>query len=189
MCPLPAYLQVRCHVIAQTYGSLSQKSKLNESKILRILSQMTQSSITQRLKILIERLGLNTRSFSQALGVSEGTTRNYFNRASKPNADYLEKIGSSFESANLHWLITGTGEPLLSNSDVQTSNTAHIENNSGIGINNGTATITLEACQRELAACQKDCEHLKAQLASAEALVASKNETIMLLRGSYRNPN
>lgn len=41
----------------------------------------------------------------------------------------------------------------------------------------------------DLAACQRDVESLKRELALANALVASKDETITLLRASFTRPN
>jgi len=41
----------------------------------------------------------------------------------------------------------------------------------------------------QLDSCQRDVESLKRELEVTRALVAAKDETISLLRGSYRNPN
>ncbi len=134
-------------------------------------------------------------SFSRALGVSETTVRNYLDRNSKPSSDILEKISNTFNQVNLTWLITGKGEPLLQSTST-TANTANIKNNSGIGINNGSATITLEACQRELenmrrdaASYQREIELLKGQLEAKDHLIASKDELLNFLRGGFNRPN
>ena len=155
---------------------------------------MSEGLIGQRLKFLIGQLGLDIRGFSQSLNISETTVRNYFNRGSNPNADFLTKLTNAFESVNLSWLLSGNGEPFLPGTT--TTNTAHIKNNSGIGINNGTATITLEACQRELESVRKDAasyqreiELLKGQLETKDNLIASKDEILSLLRGGYNKPN
>lgn len=134
-------------------------------------------------------------SFSRALGVSETTVRNYLDRNSKPSSDILEKISHTFEQVNLIWLITGKGEPFLPGTST-TTNTANIKNNSGIGINNGSATINLEACQRELenmrrdaASYQREIELLKGQLETKDNLIASKDELLNFLRGGFNRPN
>jgi len=64
---------------------------------------------------------MDIRTFSQALDVAETTTRNYLNRGTKPGIEYLEKISKSFSVANMHWLITGNGEPLLTGGNSQAS--------------------------------------------------------------------
>lgn len=131
-----------------------------------------------------------------AIGSSDTNTRNYLDRGSKPGADYLERILRRFETVNGTWLLTGKGEPFLVAPVPTTSNTAHVKNNSGIAINNGTATITLEACQRELenmrrdaASYQREIELLNGQLSAKDALIAAKDETITLLRASYNRSN
>ena len=76
----------------------------------------------------------------------------------------------------------------------------HSQLNTQIGDNNqaGTGNIqkirtSTKAPAHELAiqldSCLRDVESLKNQLALANALVAAKDETITLLRGSYNRPN
>ena len=59
---------------------------------------------------MIEALGMNVLSFSKYIGVSDGTTRMYTTRGSKPGSDYLEKIILADERINIEWLLTGKGE-------------------------------------------------------------------------------
>ena len=155
---------------------------------------MSNSAISQRLKLLIEKLDMDTRTFSQALGVSEGTTRNYFNRGSKPNSDYLEKLHVSFEAVNLHWLLTGIGEPFLTNESTDQSTTTNTKKNSGnIQNNTGNAQVTnnikLEECQRDLEATRKDAAAYQREIALLQGQLKDKEEIITLLRGGYNRPN
>jgi hypothetical protein len=160
---------------------------------------MTESTINQRLKILIDALNLKVRTFSQELEVSEATTRNYLDRGSKPGAEYLEKVYTHFPSVNLTWLITGVGEPLLSTSQVQGLVGTQAQNISGnsIGLNFGTNTqmgpafndIDLPGCKARVVQLETDNQNLREQLQRADALAAAKDETIALLRATYRNPN
>ena len=157
---------------------------------------MSQLSIGQRIKFLLDANGGSIRKFARMLDVSDTNIRNYIERGTKPSSDALEGLLRNIPHLNPAWLLTGDGEPFLPDTAPTTTNTTHIKNNSGIGINNGNATITLEACQRELATSHKDSEHLRAQLASAEALLAAKDatiaaqaETILLLRATYTRPN
>lgn len=64
----------------------------------------------ERLLKLIEALGFNVLSFSKFIGVSDGTTRMYTTRGSKPGAEYLEKIIRANNRINIEWLLTGEGE-------------------------------------------------------------------------------
>lgn len=131
-----------------------------------------------------------------------------------PGADYLEKVMKHFDIINPAWLLSGEGEPFLADklqagttqtgnfNQVGTSNTQKVKGNkNNVQNNNGDhATITnnvkLEQCQRDLASTQKEVEHLRAQLAAAEALaaskdvtIASKEETISVLRAAFNRPN
>jgi len=53
---------------------------------------------------------MNVLSFSNYIGVSDGTTRMYTTRGSKPGSDYLEKIILANDRINIEWLLTGKGE-------------------------------------------------------------------------------
>jgi transcriptional regulator with XRE-family HTH domain len=152
---------------------------------------MSEGAIGQRLKVLIGDLGLDVRGFCKVMDVSETTVRNYFNRGSNPNAEFLTKLSNSFEQINLGWLLSGRGEVFLPGSVPATSNTANINNNSGIGINTGTATqhITLEACQRELEAVKRDAASYQREIRLLEGQLKDKEEIITLLRGGYNRPN
>jgi transcriptional regulator with XRE-family HTH domain len=159
---------------------------------------MSQETIGQRLKFLMESLSLKVRTLAGALDLSETNVRNYISRDSKPSSDVLERILRQYPQVNPRWLLTGIGEPFLPSISSNMTNTAQIKNNSGIGINNGTATqhISLEACQRELenmrrdaASYQREIELLQEQLQGKDALIAAKEETITLLRASFTRPN
>lgn len=176
---------------------------------------VVEQPINQRIKFLLDTLKLSAREFSRVVGVADNNTQNYIApRFAQPKADYLEKVLHHFESINPIWLLTGKGEPFLADkleagtiqtgnfNQAGTSNTQKVKGNkNNVQNNNGDhATITnnvkLEDCKRDLAASQKEVEHLRAQLAAAEALAASKDvtiaakeETISLLRATYNRPN
>lgn len=154
-----------------------------------------QTTIAERLNFLIGHYKMSVRAFSSAIGATDTNTRNYIDRGSKPNSEYLEKLLRRFNDINPSWLLLGEGEPFLPGTST-TTNTANIKNNSGIGINNGNATITLEACQRELenmrrdaASYQREIELLKGQLETKDNLIASKDELLTFLRGGFNRPN
>lgn len=177
--------------------------------------KMEQQPINQRIIFLLKSFKMSARTFSEAIGESPTNTQNYVGkRNAEPRAGYLENILRHFATVNPLWLLTGEGEPFLSEkleagttqtgnfNQAGTSNTQKVKGNrNNVQNNNGDhATITnnvkLEQCQRDLASTQKEVEHLRAQLAAAEALAASKDvtiaakeETISLLRATYNRPN
>ena len=145
---------------------------------------MAQTTINERLKILIDSLGMSARAFSTAIGSGDTNTRNYLDRGSKPGAEYLEKIVRRFESVNSVWLLTGEGEPFLPG----TQPTQNVSTNKGKGnivgqnITTAIGNITLDDCKRELGTYQREVEHLKQQLELKDALLAAKEEMLVLLR-------
>jgi hypothetical protein len=159
---------------------------------------MEETTINQRLKYLIDILGLKVSAFSRQLGVSETSTRNYTDRSTKPGAEYLEKVANHFKQVNMSWLLTGNGEPLLpatAGPGLVGTQAQNISGNS-IGLNFGTNTqmgatndVDLPTCKAQVAQLQLEVQNLREQLQRADALAASKDETISLLRASYRNPN
>ena len=157
---------------------------------------MEQMLIGQRLKILIEALGLKVRTFAQALGVSETTVRNYLDRGSKPSSDFLENIVTHFEKTNPVFLLTGNGEPLVGiiDSGIDSGQVSIIssKNNSGnvAGTNRGTMTQTISHFKAKgsgetdvtmvtLTGAEHDALHREIELLRAQ--VADKERTIQIL--------
>lgn len=62
---------------------------------------------------------MNVLSFSKYIGVSDGTTRMYTTRGSKPGSDYLQKIILANERINIEWLLTGKGEMFRSDATLK----------------------------------------------------------------------
>ncbi|GEO06444.1 transcriptional regulator [Adhaeribacter aerolatus] len=89
----------------------------------------------ERLLKLIDALGMNVLSFSKYIGVSDGTTRMYTTRGSKPGSDYLEKIILANDRINIEWLLTGRGEMFRSDSSPKQPTTALVRSNQIIHIN------------------------------------------------------
>jgi phage repressor protein C with HTH and peptisase S24 domain len=65
-----------------------------------------------KLKILIDLLGLSLKDFSRKTGIPYPTLQDYLAGKIKPGADNLEKISMVFH-VNLNWLLTGEGEPFV----------------------------------------------------------------------------
>lgn len=142
---------------------------------------------------------MSSRAFSAKLEVSDANTRNYLDRGSKPNSDYLEKVIRNFESVNPTWLLLGEGEIFLPSTSPTHSTTITANKDKGHTGGHNTVTnnsLTLEDCHRELMISQKQVELLQEQLAgkdviieAKDALIAAKEEMLVLLRGGHNRPN
>jgi hypothetical protein len=160
---------------------------------------MSQTTINERIKFLIEALGMSARGFSTAIGASDTNTRNYLDRGSKPGADYIERVLLRFESVNPKWLLTGLGDPFLPptpENELGSANNQKFFRSQVIGANQGIATqhqhsdtSELERLKNQLLLAEKDVESLRAQLTTTNALLAAKEETITLLRASNSRQN
>jgi hypothetical protein len=149
---------------------------------------MSQSTINQRVKFLLEHYKLSVRAFSELIGHKAANTQNYVGtRESMPGADYLQSIIEHFEGINPAWLLTGRGEPFLAteNGPIQTGNfnqagtgnkqtikgnKGTVQNNTGSG-NTITNNVKLDSCQRDLATAQKEIALLTSQLADKERTI------------------
>lgn len=166
---------------------------------------MNQSTINQRLKILIEKLGLSVRSFSALAQVSPNNTQNYLGkRQIKPKREYLDQVMRHFSHVNETWLLTGEGEPFITlptENTLPTTNAKKISRSQIIGTNHGTAyqkhnttSASNEALKDKLISVEKERDALKIenewlrmQLKTQEALIAAKEETISVLRGPHHS--
>lgn len=70
----------------------------------------------ERLKQIIEYLGISTRQFEQKISVSDGLIHKAMVRKSGLKSDTLAKIIDIFPQINPDWLIAGKGEMLRSSS-------------------------------------------------------------------------
>lgn len=153
---------------------------------------MSETTINQRLKFLLELLDLKAGQFARALGLSETTVRNYVDRTAKPSSDVIEKIATTFRLVNLAWLITGEGPPLHeADSTFGGPRPISLKNNSGnaIGINHGKASQQQGSLPGNEATLLKEIENLKQQLKLKDELLAAKQESIDLLKVAFKRPN
>jgi hypothetical protein len=162
-----------------------------------------QHPINERLIFLLKSFQLSARAFSETIGEKPTITQNYVGtRNSMPGADYLEKVMKRFDSINPVWLLTGEGEPFKEGS-APTQNQTNISGKKNTvavaGTNNGTATTNnynLADCEKERDTlriqfdnAQREIELLTGQLQTKDALIASKEETIELLKSAFNRPN
>lgn len=69
-------------------------------------------TINERLRAVLEALGMNTRSFALEAGIDPAVLHNIVSekgRQSKPSFDLLEKILVSFDNISSEYLMRGTG--------------------------------------------------------------------------------
>ena len=140
---------------------------------------MTQETIGQRLKFVMESLNLKIRTFANALDVNETSIRNYTTKDAKPGADILERIARHYPQVNMSWLITGAGEPFLPAALPSTAPPPDAKKGTP-----GKASGT--ECEKELNAANEKNALLASQLTDKERIIEAKEETIALLR---TNPN
>ena len=162
---------------------------------------MSKGAINQRLKFLIENLSPSVRAFSEAIGDSSSNTQNYIGaKQTEPKPGYLSKVVNHFSEINAHWLLTGNGEPFLTNSPSSLNQTAISGDGNNVASGkNGKAiqkNYNLSDCERERDMLRverdglvKQVELLTGQLQTKDALIASKEETIELLKATFNRPN
>jgi hypothetical protein len=81
------------------------------------------NEINKRLLILIKMIGVTQEKFFETVGILADT----FQMGSSLSAEMLKSIAENFPVYSINWLLTGKGNPTLSNNQ-------NSENNSGIGI-------------------------------------------------------
>jgi hypothetical protein len=164
---------------------------------------MSEVTINERLKFLIEKFGMSVRAFSTAIGATDTNTRNYIDRGSKPNAEYLGKLLKRFNNINPTWLLLGEGDPFVPNSPASealqigsfnqtgTSNKQTIKNNKGnvIGTNHGTATQSKGVRDVFISHALDDKAHLEALVEQLRSQLADKERIIKLLEQSLNKPS
>lgn len=161
---------------------------------------MSQESINQRIKFLLEKYKLSVRAFSELIGQKPANTQNYVGaRGSMPGADYLQSITEHFEEVSPVWLLTGKGNPFLTDAPTLTqTNISGKKNAVNVAGGNATQTnnYTIADCEKErdslraqLDKAQREVELLTGQLQTKDALIASKEETIDLLKAAFNRPN
>jgi len=159
--------------------------------------------INQRLKFLLQQLGVSARTFSEMIGEKSSNTQNYVgSRGSMPGADYLEKVLRHFESINPLWLLMGEGEPFKEGSTPTQNQTNISGKKNTVAVangKNGTATTnnyTLLDCEKErdtlriqLDNAQREIELLNGQLQMQKTIIEGKDQMLDLLRGGFNRPN
>lgn len=71
-----------------------------------------QTPINQRLKFLLEALGVTQSAFCRLVGLDQGSFNRVINGFSIPLFDKVEAIYRTYPEINPHWLLTGEGDAL-----------------------------------------------------------------------------
>jgi hypothetical protein len=139
------------------------------------MSNKAESTINERLKILMEVLGTNPAKLSRILDTSDSTVRNYIYRDTKPGYDVIEKLYRSFRHINLYWLFGEQGEPLLASPPAGATGSVTASKKITRSLVVGNAA---NATQNQAGDSDKDVliEQLRSQL-------ADKERTIQILLG------
>ena len=74
-----------------------------------------ENSLTERIRQLMEQLGMNKKTFSEKIGENPSKISHIFMGRNNPSLDMLQKILRAFPDVSPDWLIMGRGESLLNN--------------------------------------------------------------------------
>lgn len=74
-------------------------------------------SIDARIRLLIEKSGMNAKAFAQSLGMPYTSLHGYMKGVREPGASAIEKICSQL-SIDANWLLTGEGAMQRTQTDV-----------------------------------------------------------------------
>lgn len=69
-----------------------------------------------RIRELMDRMGMTQKSFAQALNLSEATLSGIFNERNKPTLATVHAIHNRFPEVSVQWLMFGNGEMLTGES-------------------------------------------------------------------------
>jgi hypothetical protein len=153
-----------------------------------------ETTVNERLKILMNALHLSPTAFAKVLGVSGSTVRNYFDseRNTKPGYEVLEKLYHSFGHINLPWLFGAPGSPLVADkletgttqtgnsNQAGTGNKQTIKGNN-VGIQNGGAVHQYKSKLPVQAEGIDDVEMLKTLVQQLRSQLDDKERTIQIL--------
>lgn len=109
-----------------------------------------ETSINQRIKLIVERSGKTITSYSAAIGVSQPALRAVVDGGNSPRFDTLQKLLIANPMISAEWLMLGTGnmkkEPTQHVGDINNS-TAVVNHGDGNVIANNRTSPTEELLQ------------------------------------------
>ena len=75
------------------------------------------NDMKDRIRELMDRMGMTQKSFAKALNLGEATLSGIFNERTKPTLATVHAIHNRFPEVNLQWLMFGDGEMFNTGSD------------------------------------------------------------------------
>lgn len=133
--------------------------------------------IKDRIKQIIEVLGVKTASFEKAIGVANSYLRNVKN----VSAETCKSIVEVYPQISLDWLITGNGEMFSQETPAQPSISVHDVTNGGMVTQGNQSPMLKIEIDKELVedfdiddnvACKKHYKRLKSLLEKANREIA-----------------
>lgn len=160
----------------------------------------------ERIKLIIEKEGLNKNSFSAAIGLNNNVTiTRIINEHRSPSRSTCEKIVSAFPKYKLEWLLYGEGEMLSNNSGIIRNNNkgniyrGDVNNNISISlpergqqkIIDPDGRVTIENTSsgahdylNEINRLNQRIQDLERIISGHEATIKSKDDLICILRSA-----
>lgn len=69
--------------------------------------------IRERIRLIINSVGLNSVAFAEAIGIQQSTLSHILNGRNNPSLDVITKIHEKYKDISYSWLISGEGEMYL----------------------------------------------------------------------------
>lgn len=137
-----------------------------------IESEENKLEIGLRFRWLTDNKFKSAADLARQIGTSEQTLQNYFNGRTIPSGSVLAVIYHL--GYNIIWLLTGRGEPVLSNGDINTSNSSGVKYATGVGKNTQIYHLNEDKTpyiSNELEILKTENERLKSELKKAERII------------------
>lgn len=77
--------------------------------LLRLIDVEKLNTLSERLRYLINYLGISVNEFSKRIGVKQSTMQGYLNDEREPGYSVIAKIKLSYPTISSDWLLTGAG--------------------------------------------------------------------------------
>jgi transcriptional regulator with XRE-family HTH domain len=163
---------------------------------------MAQTTVNERIKILIDSMGISVRAFSELVGESNSNINNYIGeRQSMPPVAFLEKLINHIENINPKWLITGKDEPFTGDAPTLSTKAKVAGKKNNVAVTGGHGktiqnNYNLADCEKErdtlriqLDNAQREIELLNGQLQMQKTIIEGKDQMLDLLKGGFNRPN
>ena len=118
-----------------------------------------EKTVNERIRCLIDHLGISDKKFAEMIGVPQTTISNLFNRQTEPGYKILNAIMNHIEYISSDWLLTGKGDMITQN--------VNQTNEHGDNINTASGNISVN---------KTNDENIKALMNRIEELMKERDE-------------